>query len=520
MSKKYIGITVGPIIDTMLLTTTPAGLWGASYMFSYFTRRVIENLISKKYVEKENFLIPAWNDKNIEIVQKSQGGLLHDRVIFESEREDILEKTEEVISDMKEELAEIMYKAFQQYEKETTSKEKTDEHVLMEYMKKYIQTHTLMLEEGEDVILNIGKYLSILELERSFIEKEEKNYILKFLENRANIQEPKSEVKNEILKRSKFIKEDWYFFKDEGKNVLSIDDISERALRHSKDNKDNTKGYFALVQMDGDNLGKVLGELNSEKIENFSKACFSYADNACNIINSYGGKVIYAGGDDVLFIAPLKGKIEEEGSKKEQIDNIFELIHTLTKKFKEEFKGEDYEEVTLSAGVFICYYKYPLYEALKAVFTLLQESKENLKNTITIQFEKHSSTMGRLQIKNKFDKDESIANLLENWLIAIKGRDNKKSMLRSIQRKLYVYRSIIEEALKEKEKNEVASKLQQIFRNLFEEVEEISNNIDLENVKKFLIYRSKEQAITEVNSILEQLDTLISLLNFYEMEAN
>ncbi|MCF0163110.1 MAG: type III-B CRISPR-associated protein Cas10/Cmr2 [Fusobacterium necrophorum] len=519
MSKKYIGITVGPIIDTMLLTTTPAGLWGASYMFSYFTRRVIENLISKKYVEEKDFLIPAWNDKNIEIVQKSQGGLLHDRVIFESDREDILERTEEVISDMKEELAEIMYEAIQKYEKERKNKEEIDKNTLIEYMKKYIQTHTMMLEDGKKIILNMGKYLSTLELERSFIEKEEKNYILKFLENKENISEAKSEFKNEILKRSKFIKEDWYFFKDKGKNVLSIDDISESALRHFKDNKDNTKGYFALVQMDGDNLGKVLGKLNSEKIENFSKACFSYADNACNIINSYGGKVIYAGGDDVLFIAPLKGKIEE-GSKKEQIDNIFELIHTLTKKFKEEFKGEDYGEVTLSAGVFICYYKYPLYEALKAVFTLLQESKENLKNTITIQFEKHSSTMGRLQIKNEFDKNESIANLLENWLIAIKGRDNKKSMLRSIQKKLYVYRNIIKEGLKEKEKNEVACKLQQIFRNLFEEVEEISNNIDLENVKKFLIYSSKKQDIVKVNSILEQLDTLISLLNFYEMEGN
>ena len=267
MSKKYIGITVGPIIDTMLLTTTPAGLWGASYMFSYFTRRVIENLISKKYVEEKDFLIPAWNDKNIEIVQKSQGGLLHDRVIFESDREDILERTEEVISDMKEELAEIMYEAIQKYEKEKKNKEEIDKNALIEYMKKYIQIHTIMLEDRKKIILNMGKYLSTLELERSFIEKEEKNYILKFLENKANIQGSKSELKNEILKRSKFIKEDWYFFKDKGKNVLSIDDISESALRHFKDNKDNTKGYFALVQMDGDNLGKVLGKLNSEKIE-------------------------------------------------------------------------------------------------------------------------------------------------------------------------------------------------------------------------------------------------------------
>ena len=34
MSNKYIGITVGPIVETLLLTTKPAGLWGASYIFS------------------------------------------------------------------------------------------------------------------------------------------------------------------------------------------------------------------------------------------------------------------------------------------------------------------------------------------------------------------------------------------------------------------------------------------------------------------------------------------------------
>lgn len=38
MSNKFIGITVGPIVETLLLTTKPAGLWGQVIFFHTFQK--------------------------------------------------------------------------------------------------------------------------------------------------------------------------------------------------------------------------------------------------------------------------------------------------------------------------------------------------------------------------------------------------------------------------------------------------------------------------------------------------
>ena len=59
MYNKYIGITIGPIVKTLMLTTTPAGLWGASYIFSYYTKKLIESLKEDLNLSDESFLVPS-----------------------------------------------------------------------------------------------------------------------------------------------------------------------------------------------------------------------------------------------------------------------------------------------------------------------------------------------------------------------------------------------------------------------------------------------------------------------------
>lgn len=45
MSKSYIGITIGPIFETMNLVSSPAALWTSSYMFSSVTKKLCEVLV-------------------------------------------------------------------------------------------------------------------------------------------------------------------------------------------------------------------------------------------------------------------------------------------------------------------------------------------------------------------------------------------------------------------------------------------------------------------------------------------
>ena len=59
-NKSYYGITLGPIVKTLCMTSTPGGLWVASYIFSYLAKQLILEI-------KQNdgdVLIPSFEDKN------------------------------------------------------------------------------------------------------------------------------------------------------------------------------------------------------------------------------------------------------------------------------------------------------------------------------------------------------------------------------------------------------------------------------------------------------------------------
>ena len=52
MSKEYIGITIGPIFDTILDASSPAAMWFTSFLFSDLTRRICDK-ISKEFETAE-----------------------------------------------------------------------------------------------------------------------------------------------------------------------------------------------------------------------------------------------------------------------------------------------------------------------------------------------------------------------------------------------------------------------------------------------------------------------------------
>ena len=124
MNKQYVGVTIGPITDTLMLTSSPAGLWGASYLFSWISRRLIHYLVVDYKVEQSRFVAPFFSVKNNEIFlpeendidyenKKKKGiGLFHDRIIFCSDSltnplEIVAKAREAVICELTEEIARI-----------------------------------------------------------------------------------------------------------------------------------------------------------------------------------------------------------------------------------------------------------------------------------------------------------------------------------------------------------------------------------------------------------------------------
>ena len=176
--------------------------------------------------------------------------------------------------------------------------------------------------------------------------------------------------------------------------------------------------YFCVVQADGDNFGKTVTNpgLKDGEIRQISKKLMDFGLCATAKIEEFGGFPVYAGGDDLLFIAPVVGKTG---------DNIFNLLDIIE---NDAFKGvvdkvnqmglKDKDgnpiEASLSFGVSITYYKYPLYEALESARTLLFKNAKKQKPAVAWSLRKHSGGTfdATLSLKNA-DLKERFVRLIE-----------------------------------------------------------------------------------------------------------
>jgi CRISPR-associated protein Cmr2 len=142
--------------------------------------------------------------------------------------------------------------------------------------------------------------------------------------------------------------------------------------------------YVAIVHADGDGIGALIKNLKTEKqFGHFSKSLKMFALDAVQQIKNFGGVPVYAGGDDLLFFAPV---VRDQQSK-----NIFHLLEDLNRTIKLQFK--DFDVVpTLSFGVSISFYKFPLFEALEASRSMLFEKAKQYgpRNAIAFSVRKHS----------------------------------------------------------------------------------------------------------------------------------
>ncbi len=118
--------------------------------------------------------------------------------------------------------------------------------------------------------------------------------------------------------------------------------------------------YYAIIDFDGDSMGKLLSG-NKEKVnggidlKDFHKALSSrlaeFAKEATKIVDKYG-QTVYAGGDDFLGFLNL--------------NHLFEAMRDLRNKFKEMVNDELHKlgylnaDISFSAGICIAHYKEPL----------------------------------------------------------------------------------------------------------------------------------------------------------------
>ena len=184
---------------------------------------------------------------------------------------------------------------------------------------------------------------------------------------------------------------------------------------HGESTHENNKPspYYALLLMDGDNIGKTKAEGDPKVV---SKSLSKFSNNVGNIVKRFNGVTIYAGGDDVLAMLPA--------------DTAIDCAHELYKAFKEMFKEID---VSISAGIVISHYHQPLKKVYMEAKSLLENvaKEQNGKNSIAISVLKGSEKHLQWVTNWKLFNDE---NLLKNAVAYM--ADISKSMIYSIRETL------------------------------------------------------------------------------------
>ncbi|MCR5347726.1 MAG: hypothetical protein K6E38_08105 [Fretibacterium sp.] len=395
----YAGITVGPIVGTLSMTSTPAGLWAASYFFSSLVRDICEALQAREAAVltlPEGFQVREHRDEYRGI------GRYHDRVYFMMDRE-----TAEVEAQLQGARDEAVRRSAEALG--TALRKSADEAEA--FLKKYLQIHYVIVPEEETKAKGLAKTLAdaldAMELAEHAQGRQAANLFLDFLRDESNDCLKNYPPLVDAVKAGDFA----LARGDEGD--ISLTDLPRIARGDlipsdaERTRRGKTGKYFAIVQGDGDNMGQLLatsdGMEEKERIQQFSTLCMDYTATALRQVQRFGGAMIYAGGDDLLFLAPVIGA----GGK-----TVWELCRELDGTFRNAFAASAFSKQALpvrpsmSFGVSIEYVKYPLYEAFADAqtrlfgdakrpfddkdFTGLPFTEKERKNNLAVRVLKHS----------------------------------------------------------------------------------------------------------------------------------
>lgn len=405
---KYTAINIGPIIKTLGMARKPRELWAASYLFSYLMKCII------KVLPQNDIISPA----TFADTEKNGVGLYPDRVFVKGEVK-----------------YETIKPAIDEFAKKVGLPESYFNVMLVsdEYDKDSAAIKNLngLLDRME--LFNMADEGNSSDKVRDFLIKDNNALLVKDAFTGGFPKETLGEIAAVELK-DEVSKDEWDLFKKD----LKADDnkVSSDAFKNHlpKDKLKSFHKYICVVQADGDNVGKTVShtQLSDGKVKEISKALLDFGKAAKTKIVDFGGLPIYAGGDDLLFVAPVVGKSGQ---------NILELLEDLNDK---SFKGvkekvcecgllnpDDYDkpeeqrvsedkktpiEASLSFGVSISYYKYPLYEALDSARNQLFEKAKKVdgKNAIALDWRKHSGGAFAFQFsKSKDDLKKAFDDMVK-----------------------------------------------------------------------------------------------------------
>ncbi|AEE54544.1 Cas10/Cmr2 second palm domain-containing protein [Haliscomenobacter hydrossis] len=489
----YTGITIGPIDRTIENARFTRELWASSYFFSYLMHQLALKLsalsdcqVILPYLDRpapdDAPLVEAGPPVEAEPMAKTGAGLYPDRIILHHtgaapDIQSIRNAAKEVIKGV---AAKIALHLKHHQEQSAPSQDEVQKQ-LFQFLQ--LNAQQVDIPSGQNVILTISPFLDAIELAPKMPDIAPASNHLAHFFNLVNARTKKD---------TSFLIQDGF---GQGKRFDSLIEIAARELRDSKptvfddliakhfkaanigddqaeaeliadleasfgDKFLHLHKHLAIVHADGDYLGKVLECIGEEpgQIEVFSKFMFNFAQDAAQLISSYGGVPVYIGGDDLFFMAPVRRIASDDAGKKTPgtSPHLFKLLDVLDKKFQEHYEKfrQNYpqqlkkleEQPALSFGVSIAHYKTPLYESIRMSRDALKAAKKATdKHTLALRLGTHSGRMLSIELPmgNHPPLWESFLHTLSEYLV-IGNKGDEASFGNALARRLVLLDPLFE----------------------------------------------------------------------------
>ncbi len=165
--------------------------------------------------------------------------------------------------------------------------------------------------------------------------------------------------------------------------------------------------YYAVLRMDGDHMGTLLSKVKDrDEHTEISKALSHFSRKlALPIVETgkYPAKLVYAGGDDVLALAPVCYVLDLcQQLQEAYVEAMKPSTQALCK--RAEQKGESLQ-VTMSAGIAIAHYLDPLSHVLREARSAEEAAKERYgRNAVVVTLLRRSGEPTTVGCKWRYER--------------------------------------------------------------------------------------------------------------------
>lgn len=486
-------ITLGPLVTTIMKARSTKAVWAASYLFSRIMKELLDAVPARCEI-----LLPYHSDAKHDDLR---AGLYPDQSVIKGDCLSDLQTAKAKILDG---LTDQIYKDLSNRNKTQNRfpelyRDQQLKTQIDRFLKEYLQINLLSAAVGSDdkAVEEMTDLLNTAELRQMPLLHAEPDYLLmvfeevfynflvkeKYFDARHDYFPSTAEIATYGLKDRPAYRAAQKILRDaeDVKNSPKRDpDAQIRFYQEVKasfpEHFRNHQKYIAIVQADGDNFGKIIKAINQlqedqthqnpkEKVDAFASEIdlndtFSiqldkFRQQAVKAIQDWQAVPVYGSGDDLLFFAPVAKPITHDDTKNGVIaSTIFDLMDTLDEIFASCIsRNSALEEAidklietgqpipTLSYGLSISYYKFPMNESLPNAYDLLTEAKKQPgKNSVAFRIKKHSGQ----EFGTQFNKGKETFRLFKNLLRKDGETVNDQDFLRSITFKIDPLKPLLE----------------------------------------------------------------------------